>query len=82
VEEDKGKGSRILRETAEAEVISGMSSWGVCLVEGIGVEADLCTGIGWLRKAAELGDAEAMVRLGMAHGIGEGVLKDAELAFL
>jgi TPR repeat protein len=50
-------------------------------MKGEGVEKDPTEGVGWYRKAADLGHTDAMVELGNAYHNGEGVGKDLNEAF-
>ncbi len=49
---------------------------GRCYYEGIGVEKDATKAVYWFRKAAELGDGEAMEYLAKCYRDGTGVEKD------
>ena len=57
-----------------------MFNFGSCYFYGNGVEQDYKQAVYWLRKAAELGDAEAQNRLGYCYDNGNGVVRNVETA--
>jgi hypothetical protein len=66
------------RAQADPEVIgirdrAGMYALGVMLDEGLGVEIDEQRAFAWYRRAAKLGHAESMNRLGILYLQGRGV---------
>lgn len=55
---------RIWRKWAEKEDTEAMRKIAICYDDGYGVEKDDQKALEWYRKAAELGDAEAIYRIG------------------
>jgi TPR repeat protein len=48
---------------------------------GDGVDKDKAQALSWMRKAAEQGNSEAQVKLGLSYEIGDGLPKDAVEAY-
>jgi TPR repeat protein len=54
-----------------------MGNLGVAFAKGKGVPVDARAAVAWFRKAAELGDADAMYNLSFVFAEGKGVPVDA-----
>jgi TPR repeat protein len=65
-----------LKELAEQGDTAAQSSLGRAYMTGNGVAEDEAEGVRWIRKAADLGLAEAQCGLGFAYKYGDGVAKD------
>jgi TPR repeat protein len=55
-------------------------SVGYCLLYGQGTKADLRSGLKWLRRAADGGDADAHYELGLAYLNGNGTAQNMQAA--
>lgn len=60
-----------LRNDAKAQV-----TLGTMFMQARGVERDDTEAVTWLRKAANLGNAQGQFQLGLAHAVGTGVMQD------
>ncbi len=56
--------------------VAAMANFGLMLIEGRGVSADLPAGIDWIRRAADRAYPPAQVSLGSLHEDGRGVPRD------
>jgi TPR repeat protein len=55
---------------------------GSCTPRARGVPRDYAAAVGWFQKAAEQGNAEAQVSLGVMHAKGQGVPQDYVIAYM
>lgn len=80
---DKARAAECFRWAAEAGLDWGMYNYATALTLGAGVDEDKGAALGWLRKAAALGNAKAINFIGSFHEDGWVVERDmAEAARL
>jgi hypothetical protein len=61
------KGHNDYRGLADRGDLDGVVATGICLVEGIGVEANERQGLKWLQRAAKAGSSQGYYELGSLH---------------
>lgn len=80
IRQDNKRAMNVLKQAADAGNPWAQNTYGVCLVDGDGVEADQKAGFNYLAMSAASGHCMALYNMAMCYHSGDGVEKDKSKA--